>query len=324
MIPPAPPATGVRTPWQDLPETVRDGVGELLGAPVADAVTQTGGFSPGVAVRVRTAGGARAFVKAVSTETNPVSPTLHRTEARNAAALPPAVPAPRLLGTYDDGTWVALVFEDVPGRQPHVPWRETELGRVLDAVTELSHALTPAPLDAPPVGDSLAHALDGWRPLLDGEEGTEADLAARLGLWTAAHLPRLAELAAPWPEAASGDTLAHGDLRADNMLLTADDRVVFVDWPHAVRAAPWFDLLVMLPCVRAQGGPDPEEVFTGHPLGRKADPDAVTATLAALASFFLRDSLRPAPPGIPTLRAFQRAQGDTALAWLRKRLEQEA
>lgn len=61
-------------------------------------------------------------------------------------------------------------------------------------------------------------------------------------------------------------------------------------------------------------------MFTGHLLGRHADPDAVTAALAGLAGFFLRNSLLPPPPGIPTLRAFQRAQGDAALTWLRSRL----
>ncbi|GAB2748754.1 hypothetical protein GCM10027072_51730 [Streptomyces bullii] len=68
------------------------------------------------------------------------------------------------------------------------------------------------------------------------------------------------------------------------------------------------------------GRPGPEKVLTGHPLGRRADPEAVTATLAALAGYFLRHCLRPAPPGIPALRAFQRAQGDAALDWLRRRL----
>ncbi|WP_405610856.1 aminoglycoside phosphotransferase family protein [Streptomyces sp. NBC_00076] len=319
MTPSAPPATGLRTPWEHLPESVRDAVAGVLGAPVVHAVTQPGGFSPGVAARVRTVDGRRAFVKAVGVDTNPHSPHLHRTEARNAAALPPTVPAPRLLGTHDDGTWVALVYQDVTGRQPHVPWREPELRRVLDAVGQLARALTPSPLDAPPAATALGHTFDGWRQLLDGQETTRLP-PAHLGTWTTTNLPRLAELAAPWPRAVTGDTLAHADLRADNILLTDDDRVVFVDWPHALRAAPWFDLLVMLPCVRAQGGPDPEEVFAGHPLGRDADPDAVTAALAGLAGFFLRHSLLPPPPGIPTLRAFQRAQGDAALTWLRRRL----
>ncbi|MEU6552544.1 aminoglycoside phosphotransferase family protein [Streptomyces sp. NPDC046915] len=316
----APPATGVRTPWEGLPEAVTDAVAELLGAAVVDAVTQPGGFSPGVAARVRTAGGRRAFVKAVSADANPHSPSMHSAEARNAAALPATVPAPRLLGTYGDGTWVALVFEDVAGHQPHVPWRPAELRLVLDAVGELSRGLTPSPVAAPPVAEAMAGGFGGWRQLLDGAQG---DVTGRLDPWAVSRLPELAELADAWPGAASGETLAHGDLRADNILLTGEENghgVVFVDWPHAVRAAPWFDLLVMLPCVRAQAGPDPEELFTAHPVGRDADPAAVTATLAALTGYFLSHSLQPPPPGIPTVRAFQRAQGEAALTWLRKRL----
>ncbi|NMI57075.1 MULTISPECIES: phosphotransferase [unclassified Streptomyces] len=316
MTPTAPPAAGLRTPWEELPRTLRDAVADVLGAPVRTAVTQAGGFSPGAAARVTTTDHRRAFVKAVSGETNPDSPALHRTEARNASALPPNAPVPRLLGTYDDGTWVALVLEDVAGRQPHVPWREDEFRRVLDAVEELGRALTPAPFDAPTAAQSLAHAFQGWRQLIDSGDTGGADLDP----WIAAHLHELAELSAPWAEFASGDTLAHADLRADNVLLTKDGGVVFVDWPHAVRAARWFDLLLMLPCVRAQGGPDPEEVFTTHPLGRDADPEGVTATLAALAGFFVQQSRQPPPPGLPTLRAFQHAQGAAALGWLRKRL----
>lgn len=314
----APPAAGVRTPWEALPAHVHDAVARLLGSPVTRAVTQVGGFSPGTAARVRAADGTRAFVKAVSAEVNPHSPELHRAEARNAAALPAGVPAPRLLGTHDDGTWVVLVFEEVAGRQPHVPWRDGELVRVLRAVERLGRALTPSPVAAPSVADSLGDDFDGWRRLLDGEAG---DVGGRLDPWTVEQLPELAQLAAPWAESATGDTLAHGDLRADNMLLTDDGEVVFVDWPHAVLAAPWFDLLVMLPCVRAQGGPDPEELFSRHPLAEGADPSGVTATLAGLAAFFVEHSLLPPPPGLPTLRAFQRAQGDAALGWLRTRWE---
>ncbi|MGW2345287.1 phosphotransferase family protein [Streptomyces sp. NPDC001661] len=314
-----PSAAGVRTPWSALPQPVRVGVEEVLGGVVVDAVTQDGGFSPGVAARVVLGDGRRAFVKAVSAEVNPVSPNFHRREARNAAALPAEVPAPRLLGVYDDGTWVALAFEDVAGRQPQVPWRAGELARVLEGVGELARVLTPAPFPARAVGEELGERFNGWRVLLD--EGRVAD--AGLDPWTVRNVAWLAELAAPWGGFASGDTLAHADLRADNMLLT-DGGVVFVDWPHAVRAAAWFDLLLMLPCVRAQGGPEPEEVFAGHPLGRAAEPEGVTRTLAALAGFFLEHAARPAPPGLPTLRPFQRAQGDAALAWLRTRLRNRA
>ncbi|MFD7711474.1 aminoglycoside phosphotransferase family protein [Streptomyces sp. NPDC059786] len=311
----APPATGLRTPWEALPESVKDAVAGVLGAPVVSAVTQTGGFSPGVAARVGTADGRRAFVKAVSADANPQSPGLHRAEARVSAALPPEVPAPRLLGSHDDGTWVALVFEDIDGRQPRVPWLRDELRLVFDAVGELGRILTPSPVDVPRAVDDLADDFRGWRHLLDA-----GDTGDGLDPWTRDRLPLLADLADRWTGAADGDTLVHSDLRADNVLLTPDGRVVLVDWPHARRAAPWFDLLVMLPCVRAQGGPDPEEVFAAHPLGQGADPDGVTATLAGLAGYFIHGSRQPPPPGLPTLRAFQRAQGEAALEWLRTRL----
>ncbi|SFX47474.1 aminoglycoside phosphotransferase family protein [Streptomyces atratus] len=313
----APPATGVRHHWAGLPALVRSAVEDILGARVVEARSQSGGFSPGVAARVRLADGRRAFVKAVSAETNPSSPDLHRAEARHTAALPPGTPAPRLLGSYDDGTLVALVLQDIDGRQPRIPWEPAELDRVLAAVGELGTALTPAPFDAPAAAVRKARMFTGWRTL-----PAEGD-TSRLDPWAARNLGLLAELESGWEEPAAGDSLAHSDLRADNILLT-DERVVFVDWPHALRAAPWFDLLTMLPCVAAQGGPDPETVFTTHPLGRDADPAGVTAVLAALTGYFVASSLKPAPPGLPTLRAFQRAQGAAALRWLRGRLGHRA
>ncbi|OKJ71652.1 aminoglycoside phosphotransferase family protein [Streptomyces sp. CB02460] len=309
----APPAQGVRHPWSGLPAPVRAAVEDILGAPVTEARSQSGGFSPGVAARLRLANGRRAFVKAVSAEVNADSPDLHRAEARVTASLPTHAPVPRLLGSYDDGTCVALVLEDIDGRQPRVPWDRTELDRVLAAVGDLARTLTPAPAEVPAVAELKGRMFTGWRTL------HAAGGDARLHPWAADRLTVLAELESRWAEAAAGDTLAHGDLRADNILLTRD-RTVFVDWPHAVRAAPWFDLLVMLPCVAAQGGPDPDALFTAHPLGRDADPDAVTAVLAAVAGYFAEHALRPAPPGLPTLRAFQAAQGAAALTWLRQRL----
>ncbi|MFF7338426.1 aminoglycoside phosphotransferase family protein [Streptomyces sp. NPDC008163] len=313
MIATAPPAQGVRRPWSALPAPVRAAVEDILGAPVTEARSQSGGFSPGVAARVRLADGGRAFVKAVSAEVNPDSPDMHRAEARVTASLPAHAPVPRLLGSYDDGTCVALVLEDIDGRQPRVPWDRAELDRVLTAVGDLALVLTPAPAEVPAVAELKARMFTGWRTL------HAAGGDARLHPWAADRLAELAELESGWAGAAAGDTLAHSDLRADNILLTGD-RTVFVDWPHAVRAAPWFDLLVMLPCVAAQGGPDPDTTFTAHPLGRDADPGAVTAVLAAVAGYFAEHALRPDPPGLPTLRAFQAAQGTAALTWLRKRL----
>ncbi|MBC6463462.1 phosphotransferase [Actinomadura sp. HBU206391] len=125
-------------------------------------------------------------------------------------------------------------------------------------------------------------------------------------------------LLARWGAAAEGEALVHADLRADNLLLTPD-RVVVVDWPWACVAAPWFDLLSMLPSVRLQGGPPPEALFEDHPVARGADRHDVTTALAALTGFFVWNARQPAPPGLPALRAFQAAHGEIALEWLRMR-----
>ncbi|WP_182902035.1 phosphotransferase [Microbispora sp. H10830] len=314
---PPPPAGGVRLPWTAVPAHLRLAVELHLGDRVTEAVTQPGGFSPGVAARLRLAGGGRAFVKAVGPEPNPVSPGIHRSEARVAAALPATAPAPRLLASFDEDGWVVLLFEDVDGRTPAQPWVPAELDLVLGAMAELAESLTPAPVAVPPAAERLAEEYQGWRRLAAGPDGLGVDGSD--AAWARRHLDRLAELEAAWGRAVEGDTLAHADLRADNLLLTVDGRVRVVDWPWACLAASWFDLLGMLPSVAMQGGPPPAEVFDGHPVAAKADGDAVTAVLAAVTGFFLQRGSLPPPPGLPTLRAFQLAQGRAALAWLRQR-----
>jgi aminoglycoside phosphotransferase len=305
---------GMRLGWQQTPARVRAAIQSRLGAEVVDAVSQPGGFSPGLAARRRLADGRRVFVKAISADRTPMGPSSYRAEARITAALPPSVPAPRLLWSYDDGDWVALVLEDIDGHPPAQPWRPEELDRVLAALAALAVDLTPTPVGAPAVTDGWAESRTGWRRLATAGDRRLAEVAP----WAWAHLDRLAELEARWSQAAAGATLLHGDLRADNLLLTPS-RVVLVDWPHACVGAAWIDLLFMLPSVAMQGL-DPEPVFTRHPVGRRVDADAVTAVLAAIAGFFVSASLEPAPPGLPTLRGFQLAQGQAALTWLRRRL----
>jgi aminoglycoside phosphotransferase len=304
---------GHRIDWADLPDTLRKSIEAALGSTVVDAAGQVGGFSPGAAARVRLADGRRVFVKAIGAAQNAGTLAFYRREAGIAGLLPAHVPTPRLLwsGGGDDGA--ALVFEDVDGHPPPLPWRAADWERVHDAVVALARDLTPSPVGLPPVGAD-PDLFSGWRLL-----AADPVLAAKLDPWARANLARLAALEADWPEAAAGDTLVHGDLRADNMLLTGD-RVLFVDWPQAGVGAAWFDLLGMLPSVAMQGGPDPAQVWRTSPLARAADPAAVDSVLAGLAGFFVHGSLLPPPPGLPTLREFQRLQGVPALSWLRSRL----
>jgi aminoglycoside phosphotransferase (APT) family kinase protein len=314
---PVPPATGQRLGWGDAPAWLRAEVEARLGGPVVEAATQPGGFSPGIAARLRLADGRRAFVKAVGPHPNPDSPDIHRAEARIAAALPRSAPAARLLWSLDRRGWVALAFEDVEGAHPVLPWRPDELRRVLEMVAAMAPALTPAPPGIPPIAERLQDSFRGWRRLASAHADGGDDLAG-LDPWAVRHLHRLAELETAWPPAAAGPTLLHADLRADNLLLTPT-RVVAVDWPWACVGAAWVDLLLLLPSVAMQGGPDPEPTFAAHPLGARADPAAVTTTLAAWAGYLHGTARLPPPPGLPTLRAFQLGQGRVALAWLRER-----
>jgi hypothetical protein len=300
---------GVRVDFADAPDSVRAWASDVLGEPVVEAVTQPGGFSPGVAARLRGASGRRMFIKAVSGEVNADSPRMHRQEARVTASLPETAPVPRLLAAYDDGTWVALLLEDIDGRHPSVPWRDDELRRVLGALDELAAGLTPCPLpDALTVGDRWREEFACWR---------EAAAAPPAGLddWSLRNLDRLAELESGWEDAARGNTLLHLDVRADNLLLT-DDRVWVVDWPWAARGAAVFDAVGFAPSVAMQGGPPPRDLLARSAQGRAADPHVVATLVATVAGYFLVNALKPAAPGLPTVRAFQAAQGEVARRWV--------
>jgi aminoglycoside phosphotransferase (APT) family kinase protein len=308
---------GRRLDWQHLPAAVRQALQARLGSPVIHAATQPGGFSPGLAARLRLADGRRVFLKAAGPDPNPQAPALHRAEAHITAALPATAPSPRLLWSYDQGGWVALAFEDVQGKLPALPWQPGELQRVLAVVAELATTLTPAPVAAPSIATRLGEAFCGWEQLAAAAEHGHDDLTG-LDPWARRHLDRLVALEQSWPLAAAGRTLLHLDLRADNLLLTPT-RVVVVDWPWAGIGAAWVDLLLLLPSVCAQSGPQPEPLFARHAVARGVDPDAVTAVLAALTGYLVRESRQPPPPGLPTLRAFQHDHSRPALAWLRQR-----
>lgn len=311
-----PPAEGRRLPWEAIPGHLREQVEDMLGARVLAVQTQPGGFSPGVAARLALTGGRRAFIKAVG-DLNPDSPDIHRSEARITGALPAGTPAPKLLGSVDADGWVILLFEDVDGRMPAQPWRSDELGRVLDAVTDLATALSPAPIEAPSAAVRFHTLGHGWRDL--ATERALGDELADISPWARTRLADLAAIESRWPAVVTGTTLAHGDVRADNILLTPS-RVVFVDWPWASLAKPWFDLIALLPSVALHGGPPPEQVLATHPLAEGADRDDVTTAVAALAGMWAYLARQPDPPGIPTLRAFQRSHGAVALDWLAQRL----
>lgn len=308
-----PPAQGVRLQWPELPGRIRSAIESRLASSVIEAVSQPFGFSPGMAARIRTEDSRRVFIKAVGPDLNPDSPMIFRIEAAVTASLPRHAPVPELLWSLDEDAdgWVVLAFEDVDGWNPAVPWRADELARVVDALVQLSVSLTPSPIDVSSASDVFGTQICGWQELRhDTPEGLDA--------WSLRNLDRLADYEEAAPIAVAGNTLLHLDVRADNILLTPD-RVVVVDWPSAAVGAAWLDVVTFAPSVAMQGGPRPEALLRRHPAARDANPENVTAAIAAVAGYFTHRSLQSAPPGLPTLRAFQAAQGVVARQWLAER-----
>jgi len=306
-----PPAEGVRVDWTDLPEVVRRAIEDRVGGRVVEAVTQRGGFSPGLAARVRTAGGRRCFVKAVSERANPDTPGIHRREADVVAALPAGAPVARLLWTYDEGGWVALGFTDIDGHTPALPWREDELAIVMDGLDRLHRTLTPSPVESATAADGFATTIRGWDEMRTAQ-------APGLDEWSMRHLDRLVELEAAAPSLVSGQTLLNFDVRADNILIS-HGQAYFVDWPWARIGPAFVEWVGLAPSVFMQGGPAPADLIRRAPMEGVGD-EAINAVLGSLTGYFLGHARRPPPPGIPTVRAFQAAQGEIALAWLRERL----
>ncbi|TQS46475.1 phosphotransferase family protein [Cryptosporangium phraense] len=302
-----------RPTWSELPADVRAGIEATLGARVVQARSAPLGLTPGLASRVQLDDGRRVFLKAAGAHRGAGTVEKLRREARVLAVLPESVPAPRLLGFYDDGRWVAVASTDVGGRPPSLPWKRPELDRVLAALTDI-----PSPLSEPRFVTDWAFDLTGWRTLAAGAgEGIRAALPADLADWAIEHLDEIANLEAGWSVAADGDSLLHGDLRADNILLT-DDRVWFVDWPSASVGAPWLDVLFFLPTVT---GADLDVVVGKHPLTRDVAPATITATVAAIAGFLVTVGLEEPPWYAPEVRRFQLAEAAIATAWLRNRCE---
>lgn len=312
------PAAGARVAWEAVPARVRSAIEEVCGSPVVEARTQPAGFSPGVAVRVVCAGGARYFVKAVSAEVNPHSREIHRQERDVLTALEPVIaavglPIPRLRGSVDLDSWMALILDDVDGRHPAEPWNPAELRLVVAVLDRLAGALTPSPIAVPAIGDKYAQAFTGWRTLAQSHRQDGLDP------WSRARLGDLAALEASWAAHTAGDTLLHTDVRADNILLTDDD-VVIVDWPHACRGAAFVDLVFFAPSVAMQGGPDLADLLAMSAACRSLDSQSLLVTVCAVAGYFTHQSLQPPPAGLPTLRAFQAAQGEVTMRWLARLL----
>ena len=308
-------ARGVRIAWHQVPLVVQRAVERMLGGSVTAAATQPGGFSPGTAARVTTEHGRRAFVKAVSSAQNPRTPDLHRAEAHVVECLPANPVVPKLIGLFDDGDWVAALYDDVEGHTPTAPWQPTDIDAAMTALYSLAEIFTPNPVPGlQPLHTSSAPVFAGW-------ERVAAHPPSDLDRLQRTQLDDLIQLAAVGLQSLPGSSLVHGDIRADNLIRRLDGTVAVVDWPWACVGAPWFDRLLLCINIDLYGGHDPEHLTPQYL--SDVDPDQITAVLAGLCGYFVDIARRPPDLGLPTVRAFQQAQAHSTWRWLQRRQPQQ-
>ncbi len=317
----APRAVGVRLPYPEIPQRVRDWVTGSLGSPVVSWAEQTGGMSPGCATRVVTADGTRAFVKAVGAELNPDSPGLFRREIGALGLIGADALWAGLVASYDDGCWVALVLEDVAGR--HVDLRDDREMETLLAATDrlgarLAAVSPPTRLTDTFAGPGLidvSAVLARWVGAVDLLPDLPADLvppALRRRAEECRDLSRV--LLDPWP-----GQVVHWDIRNDNLLVRPDGSVVFVDWGACGVGPGWVDpLLARLERVDSAWFDD--SLTTSTALVAAGD-DAVTAWLLGFGCHLAWRSTTAVDVGLPTLNDFRRTESRRVLAGAARRLE---
>ncbi|WP_148612802.1 phosphotransferase [Nocardioides rubriscoriae] len=320
-----PRAVGTHLPYAEVPAPLRAWVDDTLGSPVVRTAEQTGGMSPGCATRLVCADGTRAFVKAVGADLNPDSPTLHRREVVALGLLGSHPLWADLLASYDDGSWVALLLEDVEGHHPDLT-DDTTMARLLEATDELvrvMHERVPQP-PRPPEADGnplyrpgltdLGAVFRGWSAGLDHAGEVPGDLMPR---WV---VERADDLRAGLDDLARVGTehLVHYDIRNDNLLVRPDGSLVFLDWGGCGIGPDWLDpMLARLERVHLPWFDDSLE--TSPALARAGD-DLVTAALLGLGAFLAYRAHTAVDVNLPTLAAFRRRESARFLGAAARRL----
>lgn len=304
---PVPPLDSARRlEWAHLPPMLRAAIEARCGSPVVDAHSIEAGFTPGMASVLTCADGSTHFVKAASHRAQRTFAASYAEEVRHLRALPPTAPAPALRWADDDGEWIVFSTEFVEGRPVGRPWTRPDLDACLDALSAMAEELTPAPaaMGLGPFGAETASWSAAWRGL------TPPDRFERV--------PEAQTLAVRARELLTGSTLVHGDLRADNALLTAAGTAVFCDWNWPATGPGWLDSFMVL--TQAYGdGVDVEAVINQRPLLRDAPSEAVDSLLALMAGYFLRAGCESVPPNSPHVRDHQHWTGTICWLWLAER-----
>ncbi|MFC6153704.1 phosphotransferase [Nocardioides yefusunii] len=308
---PVPPLDSARRlEWAHLPPLLRDRIEQRCGAPVLGAESIEAGFTPGMASVLTCADGSQHFVKVASHRAQASFAASYAEELARLRQLPPDAPAPALLWSQEDDEWVVFATEFVDAEPVARPWSLADLEACLDSLAEIAERFTPAPaaMNLPTFADETAAWAGAWRGLTPPtSDENAAELAAE-----AAVLARRAR------DLLVGETLVHGDLRADDVLLPPDSAALFCDWNWPARGPEWLDSYMLLVAARGDGV-DVDAVIADRPLLASAPAEAVDSLLALMAGYFVRAGCGSVPPNSPHVRDHQYWTGSACWQWLADR-----
>ena len=320
---PASYAAGVRLGYRDLPEEVRDWIAGQLSAPIVEAVDRRGGFSPGATATVHAEDGSGLFIKAVTDAINVDALQIYRNERDRSIRLPRRPGILKLSGsvelTVDDQQWIVIAFPLLDGAPPAHPWAKADAVRCLDLADRLAIELTPSPWpEDPEQTQHMINFLSGWQQVAaDESDPWRSDAGKEL----AARIDAEQEMLAALP----GNTLSHFDLRADNIMITGEDQVWFVDWAHARNAARWFDALLLIADIVSSGADladggeiDVAELLDNHPACARVSRPIKISLLSSLAATLHAASRKPSAPGLPTIRSWQDLTAESIQRFVRR------
>ncbi|MCP2323575.1 aminoglycoside phosphotransferase (APT) family kinase protein [Hamadaea flava] len=303
------PAATPRPGWEWLPASVQAEIDGWSHQRVVAASPACGGLSAVFAATVTHADGSSSFVKAAPC-TSPAAAAYLR-EAQIARLLPLGVPSARLRWHSEHDGWVIVGFDAVDGRMPEPGWVPRDGQRLVAAWQQTAAALTGASPALRSAAGRPQPLPSGWADIVAGRRRLPAH-AAHLATFA----PSMQDLEAGFLATCDqATTLAHFDLRPDNLLL-GPDRVWLVDWATLQPGPAWIDL-VTLAVAASDDGHDPQTFLdTAIP---DLDGARLDQALAWMAGAWLTYAAGAPRPDAPHLRAFQLRNGLLTWRWLASR-----
>jgi Phosphotransferase enzyme family len=308
--------------WRAVPESVKSGVEQVLGARVVIGRRRYGGYGPSATFELGLDDGTRAFFKGTYPAPEGVGVAWNleqeiRVYERIGAVISPWAPA--YLGSFSVDGWQVLLLEALSG-ETMPPWTTGKARRTARSYAQF-HASTMM-LSLPRWLSRNEHRemAGEWHAIADSPDQLSAlaalagDQREVAGRWLEANVGTLRATEARLATARPPHALLHLDTRSDNIRLQGQQLRIF-DWPYACVGPAELDLAELAQSIELEGGQPAEATVAWYSEVLPVRRPVLHASIVALAGFFAARAPRADIPGLPRLRSFQRRQLKTTLGW---------